>query len=241
MGGENISRRRFLEFGSVAGLMLFAGEIMYANEDLALDHLLLAINDRDQGMEWIENKFGVKPAIGGNHPGLGTRNALLSLGPNCYLEIIAPDPDQKTYTFHLDIRTITTPQIITWCVGTKDIEALVKKVKESGFDIMGPFAGSRARPDGKILKWKTAFIQEKFGVNNVDPVPFFIEWAKDSIHPSQDSPEGCTLHSFEIEHPQAGKLQEVLKTLGLDVKVNQSQNAKLVATIASPKGELKLS
>jgi hypothetical protein len=238
---EKFNRRRFLEMVSVAGLMLLTGEFMYANEDLALDHMLLAINDRDRGMDWIESKLGVKPVIGGNHPGMGTRNALLSIGPNCYLEIIAPDPDQKTYTFPIDIRSITEPQIITWCVGTKDIETLVKKAKESGFNIMGPFAGSRTRPDGKILKWKNAFVQENFRVNNVDPVPFFIEWASDTLHPSQDSPKGCTLQTFEIEHPRAGKLQEVFKSLGLDAKVNQSENAKLIATIASPKGEVKLS
>ena len=246
MSQENLSRRSFLRIGGIAGTLLFVGGSMYGNETQipavdAVDHLLLAINDLDHGIEWAEKSLGVKAVIGGSHPGGGTRNALLSLGGKRYLEIIAPDPAQKTYTFPIDVRTITQPQLVMWAAGATDIQSHTVKAKKADVQMMGPFDGSRARPDGKILKWKTSFVQHQFRSGNVDPIPFFIEWATDSVHPSQDSPQGCTLTSFAIEHPQAEKVREALKDLGLDVIVNQSDAPKLIATIKTPKGEVKLS
>ncbi|HSE39683.1 MAG TPA: VOC family protein, partial [Acidobacteriota bacterium] len=68
-----------------------------------------------------------------------------------------------------------------------------------------------------------------------------IQWNEDSVHPSSDSPQGCNLKFLEIQHPQAEKVRETLRTLGLDAKVTELETAKLIATLETPKGELKLS
>src|ERR1039458_1778517 len=97
-----------------------------------LDHLILAINDLDRGIAWVEQRTGVRAAFGGVHPGRGTRNALLSLGPDCYLEIIAPDPQQSSPAWFSQILTLPEPRLIAWAVHTSDLAALAQTAEAAG-------------------------------------------------------------------------------------------------------------
>lgn len=214
---------------------------MFADQTSTVDHLVLGISDLDHGIEWAEKNLGIRPAIGGVHPGVGTRNALLSLGHKKYLEIIAPDPNQSEFKFHLDMRKFSEPRLITWGAATNDIEAVAKKAKESSFEIIGPRDGSRTRPDGKILKWKTAVITKSFGDQMLEPMPFFIQWSADSLHPSEDSPKGCELLSFEIDHPKASELIDAFKKFEIDIKVKEAKSVRLIANLKTPKGNVLLS
>jgi hypothetical protein len=207
----------------------------------AVDHLLLGVSDLDRGITWVEQRTGVRAAIGGVHPGVGTRNALLSLGTRQYLEIIAPDPAQSAFNFHIDVRSLAEPRLITWAAATNDIEAIAKAARDAGYQLFGPRAGSRRTPSGKLLQWRTVGVLNKLGAGGVEPVPFFIEWAPDSPHPSQDSPAGCALQSLHCQHPDASALTAALKALGIEGKISQANAVRLAATLKTPKGPVELS
>jgi hypothetical protein len=242
-----VSRRELLRLSGVAGITCILGdafdfEALTSAENLrrattAVDHLVLGVADLDQGMTWIEKVTGVRAVIGGTHPGAGTRNALLSFGNKQYLEILAPDPaqDQKAGRFG-DLRQLAAPRLLTWAAATKEIDAVARAARAAGYEIDGPRDGSRARPDGKLLRWKSMSIKNELG----GVIPFFIEWAADVVHPSDDSPQGCKLTSLEIEHQEPQKVSEMLKKLGIEARVGRFTEARLKAVIASPKGKVEL-
>jgi glyoxalase-like protein len=205
-----------------------------------LDHLLLGVDDLDRGIAWFAELTGVTAGVGGSHPGRGTRNALAALGGQRYLEIIAPDPAQPADNLRLNLRSLREPRPITWAAATSDIDTLAKRIHEQFHLDAIPQDGSRARPDGRVLKWRTLAIQSDFAESVVNPIPFFIEWGQGSVHPSHDAPIGCDLTAFEFEHPNAKRLEATLAALGITGIVRPAPMVRLVATIDTPKGRIVL-
>src|SRR5215467_6421640 len=197
---ESISRRTFLAFTTGAA---FASPLSWAAEQVPtlLDHILLGCSDLDRGIAFVEERTGVRAAFGGVHPGRGTQNALVSLGepsteepnPRRYLEIIAPDPKQPSVGQYSVIKNLKQPRLIGWAAHRDDLDQFAERLHQVGIEFEGPQPGSRQRPDGKVLYWKALRLKDDHG----GLLPFFIEWSKDSIHPSVDAPKGCTLTRFE--------------------------------------------
>ena len=206
----------------------------------AADHLLLGVADLDRGIQWVEERTGVRPVAGGSHPGRGTRNALVSLGAKQYLEVIAPDPAQSTYTFQIDVRALKEPRLVTWAAATSDIEAIARGAKAAGRGVFGPTDGSRARPDGRMLRWRSLGVASTLAVGIVEPIPFFIQWAADAVHPASDSPAGCELKALRIAHPQPAAVVDALRAVGIDAEVAAASEAALYATVSTPKGVIEL-
>jgi len=233
------SRRRFLV---AAGAALAAPRItLSARQEIVpelLDHILIGSPDLDAGIKFIEERTGVHAAFGGVHPGAGTRNALLSLGTNRYLEIIAPDPNQPATEDKRNLRKLEEPVIVGLAQHPGDIEAFAQRLKGEGVEVVGPKPGSRRRPDGRVLHWKTLALKD-----DADGLfPFFIEWGSGSMHPSVDAPQGCTLEFFEAI-AQEKKLSQVrlrADQLNLDLKISHGHGPNLHAIIAGPKGRLNI-
>ena len=201
-----------------------------------LDHIILGINDLDRGIAWVEQRTGVRAVLGGVHPGRGTRNALLSLGPDCYLEIIAPDPQQTSPTWFSQILAMPEPRLMTWAVHTSNLTALAQTANQAGFPIDGPHDGARTRPDGHVLSWRLFHLWD----NRDGLLPFFIEWSRDSIHPAVDAPSGCTLKDFHLQSPDAAELASACQSLAIAVTINPGKESRLFARILSPKGAIEL-
>ncbi len=182
-----------------------------------LDHLVWAAPDLPSAVEHMEALCGVRAAEGGRHPGVGTHNALLSLGPGRYLELVAPDPSQDTLRgFGLLLADLGAPSLLTWSAATADIATTADIARAQGWTCQGPRPMSRALPGGGQLHWQILFITDHpFG----HCLPFFIEWEGTS-HPSSTTPRAGALASLTLRHPQPDALIGALGALGLAETAN---------------------
>ncbi len=233
--GNKIQRRTLL---AMTGGALFSNSLSWTQGGVPglLDHILLGCHDLERGIAFVEEKTGVRAAFGGVHPGRGTQNAVLSLGERRYLEIIAPDPKQPGLAWFREIKDLASPRIIGWAEHTDNIAELAKNFRESGIQAEEPRAGSRKRPDGTVLDWKTMnLVDSRSGL-----LPFFIEWGKTSVHPSVDSPGGCRLELFQLVSSDQSEWRKLIHALGIDLTVEHGDQTQLAARIAGPKGKLEL-
>jgi hypothetical protein len=199
-----------------------------------LDHVILGCTDLDEGIELVFRHLGVRAIPGGVHPGAGTQNALLSLGTLRYLEIMAPDPTQPDAPDPRNVRTLKQPALVGWAEHRDHLDDYASVLHAAGIDYVGPVPGSRRRPDGSLLNWKSLPLkQDEHGI-----LPFFIEWGASTVHPSVDSPQGCGIESLEITTPNPASLRALSKTLDLDVAVGRSKIPRLIAHLHGPAGSL---
>ena len=205
---------------------------------MQVDHLIVGAPDLEQASRFLEKILGVKPIPGGSHQGFGTRNALLGLGPGCYLELLAPDPEQEPpvggYWMNVDQRE--TPHLIRWAARSLDINADMQKAAEHGVDLGQVLPGNRRKMDGTVLRWQLSNPQ-------VDPangiVPFFIDWG-DGPHPADELPQAGTLIQLNGKHPELAQWQPFLSTMNLPIELSASSKPSLSAEIQLLNGETLL-
>ena len=102
-------------------------------------------------------------------PGSRDKECSSSMGNRQYIEIISIDTKQTATSQTAElIRRLRAPQLITWAAATTNIVSLLHLAKEAGFAIEGPINGSRVKPDGGILRWKTLRVLTDCG----DAIPF---------------------------------------------------------------------
>ena len=199
---------------------------------LELDHLAVVCRSIEEGVASVEAALGVTMSQGGKHAAMGTHNALLSLGPDMYLEVIsvdpdAPRPDRKRW-FNLDNHA-GPPLLANWVCRTSDLAGALDAAPEGTGT---PMALARGE-----LAWHMA-VDESGRLPFDGAMPALIQW--DTVaHPCKTLPDvGLRLDSLDVFHPEASGLLEVfppLKTLG-SVTVRRGSGKRLSARISTPDG-----
>lgn len=203
-----------------------------------IDHLIYTASNLEKGISEIEILLGVKPVVGGRHPDYGTHNALLSLGEEVYLEIIAPDPDLPAPKRGrwLESHYRQASGLATWALRSEQIEKIYAKASKHSLGLGPVTSGSREQPDGTVLSWK---LTDPYALPCQGALPFLISWG-DTPHPAHSIPKGGKLIGFKIQHPDPQHVQTKLETFSLSLKVNKAERVKLTATIETKMGIVTL-
>ncbi|OPF90116.1 VOC family protein [Rhodopseudomonas palustris] len=119
-----------------------------------IDHVVVAVANLDQAIVDYR-RLGFTVEAGGEHPGRGSRNALVVFDDGSYFELIAfdrPAPDFRWW----QVLDRSGPGLVDYALLPRNIDADVAAAQSRGLDFENPEDGGRERPDGERLIWKTA-------------------------------------------------------------------------------------
>lgn len=148
---------------------------------LAIDHVVVRVNELEQAVKDYE-ELGFTVIPGGEHPGLGSCNALVAFEDDTYLELIAFEtpapPVHQSMPRPLRVKELakqgkTPPQcrhlswelvpegLVDFALVPANIEDVLKQARGTDLVLDGPIDGARTRPDGQKVAWQVA-VPERF-------------------------------------------------------------------------------
>ncbi len=163
--------------------------------------------------ERLAKLIGVEPVDGGVHPRFGTRNVILPLAHERYVEVVEvldhPASDKAPFGQVVRARSQAGGGWLGWVVRVDDI---AEQEQRHGREAVN---GNRHRPDGVELRWRQLGVK---GLQADPQLPFFITWEEGTPHPSEDADTEVTIESLTI----AGDPDRVRDWLGLPADYTSS-------------------
>ncbi len=144
--------------------------------------------------ERLGQALGVTPVDGGLHPRFGTRNMILPLAHERYVEVVEvldhPSADKAPFGQVVRARSEAGGGWMGWVIRVDDdLEAVESRLDRAAVD------GNRRLADGREFLWKQIGIKGTLA----DPqLPFFVKWAEGSPHPSAEAQTEVTISSLQI-------------------------------------------
>jgi len=211
-----------------------------------IDHVSYACSAGELAdvVQRIGSELGATFIDGGIHPAFGTRNFILSLAGNCYVEVVAaldhPSSDKAPFGRAVSRRASEGGGWLGWVISAPDIAQVEQRLGRLSVD------GRRIRPDGVELRWRQIGVLDLID----DPqVPFFVQWETEELHPSTASTSDVGLAAMEL----CGEPATVAEWLGVDcedmatcldsvaVSWVESEDRGLVAcTFNTPRGQVRI-
>ncbi len=210
-----------------------------------LDHLSYAAGPEGLAacVQRIGARLGAGFTDGGLHPSFGTRNFVLPLADETYLEVVEaldhPAADRAPFGRAVTMRSRSGGGWLAWAIRVPEIAALEQRLGRAAA------LGHRRRPDGFDLRWR------QLGINDVteDPqLPFFVQWETDDQHHPSAAGSSISLRRLEI----AGDEETVDAYLGTSARqpldavevewlpTDDGDTGVVAAVFDTPNGEVRI-
>jgi hypothetical protein len=204
---------------------------------LQIDHVVYAVRDLDVAAERFRRDLGLDSAVGGRHSGWGTGNRIVPLGET-YVELISVvDAEEAERTsFGRSMLAFLEGGDRPWAFvcRTDDLDAIAGRL---GLPVE---EGSRTRPDGRVIAWRGAGLDDP---RRDASLPFFIQWRleADDLYPGRmraaHGVQAGGLAWIEVGG-DAGRLADWLGGADLPVRVVDGAPAVRSFGVATAGGEL---
>jgi hypothetical protein len=183
---------------------------------MEVDHVLIAVDDLEAAAKEVEERYGLASVEGGRHQGFGTANRIVPLGET-YLELVAvvDRAEAAASGFGSWVGGGERPRLLGWCLRTDALDAVAKRLGLTTAD------GSRARPDGAVLRWRMAGLERSA---EEPSLPFFIEWGAGTLYPGGALAQSATIDEVRLQG-DPDRIEEWLGGANVAISVSQGRPA----------------
>ncbi len=181
----------------------------------AIDHFSVGADTLEQGASFLKSSLGVEIPRGSKHPMVATHNCVMQAGHECFMELIAIDPDARptrSRWFSFDEpttqrRLVNGPRPLCWVVRTDNLDGIVRSSPVDLGDVVKFQRGERT--------WRLTLPADGH-LPEQGLLPAFIEWSP-GPHPSASQQElGIRLRRIVLTTSEPTRLLSILKTLNID-------------------------
>ena len=211
---------------------------------MRLDHIVFAADSDGLAATTarLSALLGAEFRDGGVHPRFGTRNAILPLGDNQYLEAVEvldhPASDKAPFGQAVRARSELGGGWMGWVVAVDDIKPYEERLGREAVK------GNRHRPDGVELLWKQLGVK---GLQSDPQLPFFVEWESDAAnHPSSGGSQDLILTALEVAGDPArvadwlGEAVEPFTDVDIHWVAPNGTPGIVAAVFQTPNGEVRI-
>lgn len=208
---------------------------------ILIDHIAINCATLAEGIDWVEERLGVRVPLGGKHPIMNTHNAVMSLGDGVYLEIVAVDPEagpaERARWFGLEDAKVMArlasegPYLSAWLCRSDDVRETVRLAKTD----MGKVYTMRR---GELV-WQIS-IRDDGAVPMGGLHPIVIEWPNGPHVSTRMADLGCRFKRIVVRPPSGSPLRQALAAIGAEglvrIEAPAPGKAPVEAIVTRPDG-----